>query len=662
MTEMPKVHAVVEGDPETFDKREESFRKLTAAAFEGIGVSEGGKVVVVNDQLARFWGYTREELIGFDVLQMVAPESRAQAAAAIRAGREEPYELVALRKDGTTFQAEVRAKMVLWGGRLVRLTGVRDITERKNAERRLRRSEELFRAIVQDQTEMIVRSTPEGVRTFVNQAYCRFFERPYEELVGTSFYLEVPEEDREAIRAKIRRLTPEQPTAVDVHRSIRKDETICWQEWMDRGIFDAEGKLTGVQSVGRDITERKLAEEQRQRQAEFDGVLTHVLARFASCTANELDEAVRGGLQAISTFFGADEAFVAVVSPDGKAWSAAHDWCAPHVKSRRELYQNVPWGAFPWSESKILAGETVRINQLPDFPPEAQADRKTNEAEGVLSVLSVPIRGAAGRVTGSVGLRSHAKPVAWSDVGIARFQIVGNAIASLLERKRAEQTLREVSLRLHRAHEEEGRRIARELHDSTAQELAAVKMNLEMLEDFTKEPKSKTARLLQDSVNLVERCSQEVRTFAYLLHPPLLDQIGLAGALRSYVEGFSKRSGIKVSVQVNGDVTRQAPEVELTLFRMVQEGLGNIHRHSGSKRTRVQLSAREDAIVLEIADTGKGIPKQIVKDLEQGLTSGGVGLAAMRERLRAVGGTLTIENTEPGTRLRASVPSAKGAE
>src|SRR6476646_2156801 len=129
MTELPKVHAVVEGDTETFDKREESFRKLTAAAFEGIGVSEGGKVVVVNDQLARFWGYTREELMGFDVLQMVAPESRAEATAAIRANREEPYELIALRKDGTTFQAEDRAKMVLWGGRVVRLTAVRDITE-----------------------------------------------------------------------------------------------------------------------------------------------------------------------------------------------------------------------------------------------------------------------------------------------------------------------------------------------------------------------------------------------------------------------------------------------------------------------------------------------------------------------------------------------------
>jgi signal transduction histidine kinase len=299
---------------------------------------------------------------------------------------------------------------------------------------------------------------------------------------------------------------------------------------------------------------------------------------------------------------------------------------------------------------------------LQDFPPEADGDRKTNEAEGVLSVLSVPIRGAAGRVTGSVGLRSHAKAVAWSDAGTARFQIVGNAIASLLERKRAEQTLREVSLRLHRAHEEEGRRIARELHDSTAQELAAVKMNLEMLEDFANEPNGKTARLLQDSVNLVERCSQEVRTFAYLLHPPLLDQIGLAGALRSYVEGFSKRSGINVSVEVNGELSRQAPEVELTLFRVVQEGLGNIHRHSGSKRARIELAIEDNAIVLEIADAGKGIPKQIVRDLEQGLSSGGVGLAAMRERLHAVDGTLTIENTEPGTRLRATVPSGKGAE
>jgi PAS domain S-box-containing protein len=662
MTEQPKAHTVVEGDTETFDKREASFRKLTAAAFEGIGISEAGKVVVVNDQLARIWGYTREELVGFDVLQMVAPESRAEAARAVRTSREEPYELVALRKDGTTFEAEVRAKMVLWGGHLVRLTAVRDVTERKAAERRLRRSEELFRDIVQDQTEMIVRSTPEGVRTFVNQAYCRFFERNYEELVGTSFYLEVPEEDRESIRAKIRGLTPEQPTAIDVHRSTRSDGQISWQEWMDRGLFDAEGRLTAVQSVGRDITDRKQTEEQRQRQAAFDAVLTRVLARFASCAASELDDEVSAGLEAIAGFFGADEAFVAILAPDGKSWSATHQWCAPHVESSFQRYQNVSLGAFPWSESRILAGEMVRVNELSDFPPEAQADRTRNEADGVFSVLSVPIRGAVGRVTGAVGLRSHKSAVIWSDAGTARLQIVGNAIATLLERKRAEQTLRDVSHRLHRAHEEEGRRIARELHDSTAQELAAVKMNLEILEDFAREPQGKAAKLLRESVALIERCSQEVRTFAYLLHPPLLDQIGLAGALRSYVEGFSNRSGIKVSIEIDSRLMRESPDIELTVFRVVQEALGNIHRHSGSHTAQIQLSIENQLIVLEIADSGKGIPKQIVKDLEQGLASGGVGLAAMKERLRGVGGSLTIEDAKPGTRLKAVVPLGKGSE
>jgi len=247
-------------------------------------------------------------------------------------------------------------------------------------------------------------------------------------------------------------------------------------------------------------------------------------------------------------------------------------------------------------------------------------------------------------------------------MGTARLQMVGNAIATLLERKRAEHTLREVSHRLHRAHEEEGRRIARELHDSTAQELAAIKMNLEILEDFTKDPRGKTAKLLQESVSLVERCSQEVRTFAYLLHPPLLDQIGLAGALRSYVEGFSTRSGIKVSIEIDGALSREPPEIELTLFRVVQEALGNIHRHSGSQTAQIRLSIENSDIALEIADSGKGIPKQIVKDLEQGLASGGVGLAAMKERLRGVGGTLTIEDAKPGARLKAVVPLGNRTE
>src|SRR5258708_19206216 len=228
-------------------------------------------------------------------------------------------------------------------------------------------------------------------------------------------------------------------------------------------------RVTGV----RDITERKRSEEGLRRQVAFDAVMTRMLSGFATCTAAELDRAVESGLGAFAGFLGADHAYVAVSALDMKTWSATHEWCAGSVDRIFENYQQLPFGVQPWSEAKILAGEVIRANTLADYPPEAEMDVRRIMKEGALSVLNVPIRGAAGRITGAVGLHSHARLVVWSDDDVARLKMVGDAIASLLERKPPEESFPEVSHRLHQAQDEEQRRIARELHDSTAQHLAS---------------------------------------------------------------------------------------------------------------------------------------------------------------------------------------------
>lgn len=222
-------------------------------------------------------------------------------------------------------------------------------------------------------------------------------------------------------------------------------------------------------------------------------------------------------------------------------------------------------------------------------------------------------------------------------------------------RKRAETALRELSLRLQHAQNEERRRIARELHDSTAQRLAAVTMSLGVLEDVVGGRDPKAAKLLKDSLAQAEQCSQEVRTLSYLLHPPLLDQLGLAAALKSYVEGFSKRSGIQIALGLPRQLPRFAEDIEITLFRIVQEALGNIHRHSGSATGRVRVAQKNGSVTLEISDTGFGIPAVTLQEIERGAAPG-IGLAGMRERLRQFGGTLEIASTNKGTTLRAVVP------
>jgi signal transduction histidine kinase len=251
--------------------------------------------------------------------------------------------------------------------------------------------------------------------------------------------------------------------------------------------------------------------------------------------------------------------------------------------------------------------------------------------------------------------------VVWSNDDVTNLKMIGNAIANLLERKRVEDSLREVSRKLRHAQDEEQRRIARALHDSTAQQLAALMMNLGILEDSLSNSNEKAGKLLQESLHIVENCSQEIRTIAYLLHPPLLDQMGLEAALRSYIDGFSKRSGICVAVDMVAIASRLPPEIELTLFRVVQEALGNIHRHSGSKSASVWLEGQSDRVILEIRDEGKGMSAETLGALRDGVAPQGVGLAAMHERLREVQGRLEVESDASGTLLRAVILLRKDA-
>jgi PAS domain S-box-containing protein len=223
-------------------------------------------------------------------------------------------------------------------------------------------------------------------------------------------------------------------------------------------------------------------------------------------------------------------------------------------------------------------------------------------------------------------------------------------ICDIRERRKAERRLRQLSWRLLRTQDLERRRVARELHDSTAQTVAALAMNLSLLnrKDMTL-PEKKRAALLADSAALADQAVGELRTQSYLLHPPLLDERGLDAALRWFVEGFTARSGIWVELELDPGIARLHEELEMTIFRVVQEGLANVHRHAKSPTARIRLVRDEGWIVLEIRDSGCGIRG---RDVE----SPGVGVAGMRERLLQIGGTLHIESNNDGTALTARLP------
>jgi len=214
--------------------------------------------------------------------------------------------------------------------------------------------------------------------------------------------------------------------------------------------------------------------------------------------------------------------------------------------------------------------------------------------------------------------------------------------------------LRDLSVRLLRVQDDERRRIARDLHDSTGQALTALKLELAGIERELASRHPQLARRLAANIESARQISDELRTISYLLHPPLLDELGLGSALRWYMDGFQKRSGINVQLEFSGEA-RLAPEMETMLFRVVQECLINIHRHSGSATASIRLVQAEGHIVLDVEDEGRGMTAEQLSEIASGAALG-VGLRGMRERIKDFGGELEILSKGQGTKVKAVVP------
>ena len=238
--------------------------------------------------------------------------------------------------------------------------------------------------------------------------------------------------------------------------------------------------------------------------------------------------------------------------------------------------------------------------------------------------------------------------------------LVTSAIRDITERKRAEESLRLLSGQLLHLQDQERRRIARELHDSAGQILAALGMNLSLVESENGNIAPRAAKAIEESIGLVQELSRELRTISHLLHPPLLDEVGLVSGLRSYLEGFTERSKIKVDLELPEDLGRLPQDLETAIFRIVQECLTNIHRHSESPVARIRITRSDSEVSLEVEDGGKGIALEKREAMESGGTPG-VGIRGMRERLRQFGGSLEINSTDRGTVVIARLPVASAS-
>ncbi len=216
----------------------------------------------------------------------------------------------------------------------------------------------------------------------------------------------------------------------------------------------------------------------------------------------------------------------------------------------------------------------------------------------------------------------------------------------------SERSLRRLSGHLLRMQDEERRRLGRELHDSVGQYLAALKMGLDAMPDESNPQ-------VQECVQMVDQCMKEVRTISYLLYPPMLEEVGLRSAIPWYIDGFSKRSGIQVACDIDPNVGRLSRDAELAIFRILQESLTNVHRHSESPTAKVRLGLEAGTVFLEVSDRGKGIPPSALEPGSDSSNTLGVGLRGMLERMHQLGGSVELSSNERGTTVRATLPREK---
>lgn len=371
-----------------------------------------------------------------------------------------------------------------------------------------------------------------------------------------------------------------------------------------------DGERIGAINCFQDITERKCAEERLQRGERLLRLVVNTLPVGVAVVDSHGDIILTN--PASKRIWGGSIALGRDRYRRSKGW-----WHATGKKIRPE----------EWASKRALVNGETTINEVIDI-------ETFDRVRKIIQNSAVPILGSDGRSTGAV--------------------IVNEDISA---RKKMESELndsyhqlRTLTARLMRAQDDERRRVARHLHETAVQDLIALKMNLARMARSNDASDSVFGPALAESLELTDGCLQELRTLSHLLHPPLLEEAGLHSALRWFVSGFGERSGIAVALDAPDELERLPPEVEIAIFRVVQEALANVHRHSGSRSAKVQLMRDKGSICLQVKDAGKGM------EATKSGRSVGVGIQGMRERVEHLGGTLTLRSNANGTLLKVVLP------
>ena len=508
----------------------------------------------------------------------------------------------------------------------------RDISARNRAERAMN----LLAAIVDSSDDAIISKNLDGVMTSWNKGAERLFGYTAEEAIGQHITLIIPPDRRDEEKDILARL--KRGERVDHFETvrIRKDRTLLDISLTISPVKDAAGCVVGASKVARDITERRQVE-----QALAERALLLDLSNDAILVRDGADRVTYWNKSASDLYGYTREEALGRVSHE-----LLHtEFPEPLVRITEQLHRDSRWTGelthrrkdgnqivvmSRWVLNRDDRGNLKCVLETNnDITQQKQSERALRESENRLRMLTDTLE---------------------TQVRIRTEQLVQRNAEVLMQ---AEQ-LRDLSHRMMLIQDEERRHIARELHDSAGQLLTVLAMDLSTLVRKTQEIAPEIAESAEEARELVHQLTSEIRTTSYLLHPPLLDEEGLEAAISWYVRGLTERSGLDIAFNISERFGRLPREMELAVFRLVQECLTNIHRHSGSKRALIEISRAPEQILLEVRDEGKGISREMLAEIQS--RGSGVGIRGMRERVCQFKGEMTIESSGLGTSFRVTIP------